>query len=185
MPALTRRTIEKTRSMVYVALFAVLMAVCAWISVPAAVPFTMQTFAVFLALSILGGKRGTLAVVVYILMGAVGMPVFSHFQGGLGVLFQATGGYIIGFLLTALIVWGMESLARQRIWIQILSMLLGLLACYAFGTAWFMVLYARTSGAIGAGTALLWCVVPYAIPDLVKLSLALLLSRRLSKLIKL
>lgn len=184
MTTLTRRTIEKTRNMVYIALFAVLMAVCAWISVPAAVPFTMQTFAVFLAVGVLGGRRGTLAVVVYILMGAVGMPVFSHFQGGLGVLFQITGGYILGFLFTALIMWGMESLARQRIWIRIFSMLLGLLACYAFGTAWFMVLYARANQAIGLGAALLWCVVPYVIPDLIKLSLALLLSRRLSKLIK-
>ena len=185
MPALTRRTIEKTRSMVYVALFAVLMAVCAWISVPAAVPFTMQTFAVFLALRVLGGRRGTLAVVVYILMGAVGMPVFSHFQGGLGVLFQASGGYIIGFLFTALIIWRTEGLAGQRVWIQILSMLLGLLACYAFGTAWFMVLYARTSGAIGVGTALLWCVAPYIIPDLVKMALALTLACRLRTALKL
>lgn len=185
MPALTRRTIEKTRSMVYVALFAVLMAVCAWISVPSAVPFTMQTFAVFLALNVLGGRRGTLAVVVYILMGAVGMPVFSHFQGGLGVLFQASGGYIIGFLFTALIMWGMESFAGQRVWIRILSMLLGLLVCYAFGTAWFMVLYARTSGAIGVGAALLWCVVPYIIPDLIKMALTLTLARRLHTALKL
>ena len=179
------RTSEKTRSMVYIALFAVLMAVCAWISVPAAVPFTMQTFAIFLAVGVLGGRQGTLAVLVYILMGTVGMPVFSHFQGGLGVLFQTSGGYILGFLLTALIMWGMESFAGQRIWVRILSMVLGLLACYAFGTAWFMILYARTHQAIGVGAALLWCVVPYIIPDLVKMALALTLTRRLRTALKL
>ena len=179
------RTSEKTRSMVYVALFAVLMAVCAWISVPAAVPFTMQTFAVFLAVGVLGGRRGTLAVAVYILMGAVGMPVFSHFTGGLGVLFQATGGYILGFLLTALILWGAEALCKTKPWVRVTAMVLGLLACYAFGTLWFVVLYSRNTGAIGFGTALLWCVVPYIIPDLVKLALALTLTRRLRTALKL
>lgn len=185
MPKPTTRTSEKTRNMVYIALFAVLMAVCAWISVPAAVPFTMQTFAVFLAVGVLGGRRGTLAIVVYILMGAVGMPVFSHFQGGPGVLFQATGGYILGFLFTALIMWGMEALLGRKPWVLIASMVLGLIACYAFGTIWFMILYTRSTGAIGLGAALLWCVVPYIIPDLIKMALALTLTRRLRSALKL
>ena len=184
MPTPTR-TSEKTRNMVYIALFAVLMAVCAWISVPAAVPFTMQTFAVFLAVGVLGGRQGTLAIVVYILMGAVGMPVFSHFTGGLGVLFQATGGYILGFLFTALIMWGMEALLGRKSWVRITSMILGLIACYAFGTVWFMILYTRNTGAIGLGAALLWCVVPYVIPDLIKMALALTLTRRLRTALKL
>ncbi len=184
MPAPTR-TSEKTRNMVYIALFAVLMAVCAWISVPAAVPFTMQTFAVFLAVGVLGGRKGTLAIVVYILMGAVGMPVFSHFTGGPGVLFQATGGYILGFLLTALIMWGMEAALGHKLWVHIISMVLGLIACYAFGTLWFVLLYTRTTGAIGFGTALLWCVVPYILPDLIKLALALTLTHRLRTVFKL
>ena len=185
MPRSTTRTTEKTRNMVYIALFAVLMAVCAWISVPAAVPFTMQTFAVFLAVGVLGGRKGTIAVVVYILMGAVGMPVFSHFQGGLGVLFQATGGYILGFLLTALIMWGMETLSNGKPWVTITSMVLGLLACYAFGTIWFVILYTRNTGTIGPGAALLWCVAPYIIPDLAKMALALTLTRRLRTALKL
>ena len=185
MPAPTTRTSEKTRSMVYIALFAVLMAVCAWISVPAAVPFTMQTFAVFLAVGVLGGRKGTLAIAVYILMGAVGMPVFSHFTGGLGVLFQATGGYILGFLFTALLQWGMETALGRRPWVRIISMVLGLLACYAFGTAWFVILYTRSTGAIGFGTALLWCVAPYILPDLAKMALALTLTRRLRSALKL
>ena len=67
----------RTVDMVYIALFAVMIAVCSWISVPATVPFTMQTFGVFLAGATLGGKRGTLSVLVWLLLGAVGMPVFS------------------------------------------------------------------------------------------------------------
>ena len=68
----------KVLSLTYVALMAALMAVCAWITIPVGpVPFTMQTFAVFAALGLLGGKRGTLAVVVYLLLGLVGLPVFA------------------------------------------------------------------------------------------------------------
>ena len=86
----------RTVDMAYIALFAVVMAVCAWISIPAAVPFTLQTFGVFLAVGLLGGKRGTLAVLIYLLLGAVGIPVFAGFNGGLGYMLGATGGYIVG-----------------------------------------------------------------------------------------
>ena len=91
--------------MAYNALFAVLLTVCAWISVPLPVPFTLQTFAIFAALGILGGRRGTWAVAVYLLLGAVGLPVFSGFRGGLGALLGTTGGYILGFLALALVYW--------------------------------------------------------------------------------
>lgn len=175
---------QRTRDMAYIALFAVVMAVCAWISIPTAVPFTMQTLGVFLAVGVLGGKRGTLAVAVYLTMGAVGLPVFSGFTGGLGRLLHVTGGYLIGFLLCALVMWAMETVFGRKQGVSALSMVLGLLACYAFGTAWYMLLYAQSSGTVGLGAVLLWCVVPYLIPDAVKIALALLLSRRLKKLIK-
>lgn len=99
----------KTRDMALIAAFAAVITVCAWISVPAAVPFTLQTFAVFLAVGLLGGKRGTIAVAVYILLGAVGVPVFSGFNGGLGALLGITGGYILGFLAAAAVMWGLTS----------------------------------------------------------------------------
>ena len=176
---------QRTRDLAYIALFAVLMAVCSWISIPTVVPFTLQTFAVFLAVGVLGGKRGSLAVLVFILLGAVGVPVFAGFQGGLGVLLGTTGGYIIGFLFTGLLMWLMEALLGKKLWVLAVSMVLGLAVCYAFGTAWFMVVYARTSGAVGLGTALGWCVIPFIIPDLAKIALALLLSHRLGKVLKL
>ena len=77
---------SKTYDLVYIAVFAVVMAVCSWISIPAQVPFTLQTFGVFMAVGVLGGKRGTLAVLVYVLLGAVGVPVFAGFSGGIGAL---------------------------------------------------------------------------------------------------
>ena len=167
-----------------IALCAAVMAVCSWISIPAAVPFTMQTFGVFLAVGLLGGRNGTLAVLVYILLGAAGLPVFSGFNGGIGHLFGATGGYIIGFVFSALLMWLAEALFGKSNKVLIVSMVAGLLVCYAFGTAWFMVVYARDSGSIGLITALSWCVFPYIIPDALKILLAAVLTRRLRPLIK-
>ena len=175
---------SKTRDLVYCAMFAVLIAVCSWISIPAAVPFTLQTFGIFVTVGILGGKRGSMSVLIYLLLGAVGIPVFAGFKGGIGALLGTTGGYIIGFLFSALIMWGMEVLLGKKLWVQAVSMVLGLLACYAFGTIWFMVVYARSSGAIGLMTALGWCVFPFILPDAIKIALALVLSKRLAKLIR-
>ena len=171
-------TKTKTYDLAYIAIFAVLIAICSWISIPMTVPFTLQTFGVFMAVGVLGGKRGSLAVLVYILLGAIGVPVFAGFSGGLGILLNNTGGYIIGFLFSALVMWAMESLWGKKPVIQILSMVVGLIVCYAMGTIWFMVVYTRTSGAVGLGTVLGWCVIPFIIPDLVKIALAFVLSRR-------
>ena len=173
-----------TRDMVYIALFACLMAICAWISIPGQIPFTLQTMGVFLAVGLLGGKRGTLAVLVYILMGAVGLPVFSGMSGGIGKLLGMTGGYIVGFLFSALIMWAMEALLGKKLWVLALSMVAGLIVCYAFGTGWFLVVYTNSKGAITLGAVLGMCVLPYIIPDLIKIALALVLTRILRKHIK-
>ena len=173
------------RDMAYIALLAVMMAVCSWISIPYVVPFTLQTFAVFLAVGVLGGRRGTMAVLVYLLMGAVGLPVFTGFSGGIGHLLGSTGGYIVGFVFTALVMWGMERIPGSRTVVLAVSMVLGLLVCYAFGTAWFLLVYARTTGPVGVWTAVGWCVAPYVVPDLMKLALALVLRRRLRGAIRL
>ena len=170
--------------LVMVALFAALIAVCAWITIPGAVPFTLQTMGVFLAVGLLGGKRGTAAVLVYILLGAVGMPVFSGFSCGVGRLLGTTGGYIIGFLVAALAMWAMEAIFGKAKWVLPVSMLLGLLLCYAFGTAWFLVLYTQTKGAISVASVLSMCVVPFIIPDLLKIALALLLTSRLKRFLR-
>ena len=177
----------RTLDMAYIALFAVLMAVCAWITVPLPKPlvqFTLQTFAMFMALTTLGGRRGLYAMVVYLLLGAVGVPVFSGFRGGLGVLLDTTGGYIIGFAAAALVYWLLTAKLGEALPVKIVACVLGLAVCYAFGTAWFLVLYARTTGPIGVTTALSWCVLPYIVPDLLKLALAVVLSGRIKKFLK-
>ena len=174
----------KTTDLVYIALCAVLIAVCSWVSIPSTIPFTMQTFAIFCVLGLLGGRRGTIAVVVYLLLGAIGLPVFASFTGGAGILLGTTGGYMMGFIFMGIIYWLFESLIGDRLAVRIVSMVLGLAVCYAFGTGWFMLVYARQTGAIGLSTALAWCVLPFIIPDLVKLAAAELVSRRVKKWIK-
>ena len=174
----------KTLDMVYIGLMACLMAICSWISIPTVVPFTLQTMGVFLAVGLLGGKRGSLAVLVYILLGAVGLPVFSGFKGGIGALLGTPGGYIVGFLASARVMWAMEKAFGKAKWVLPVSMVLGLIACYAIGTAWFMVVYARNTGAVGMMTVLGWCVFPFVIPDLLKIGLALFLTKALKRFVK-
>ena len=170
--------------LVYISIGASLIAVCSWISIPTAVPFTLQTFAVFFVLLLLGGERGTLATLVYVLLGAVGVPVFAGFGGGVGILFGSTGGYIWGFLLIGLIYILFTRLFGKKIVVKVAALILGLIVCYAFGTAWFMHVYIQNSGKVGLITVLGWCVFPFIIPDLVKLALAVVIARRIAPFIK-
>lgn len=164
------------------ALGAALIAVCSWISIPSptGIFFTLQTFAIFLVAGLLGTKSGTLSVLVYLLLGAVGLPVFAGFKGGVASLFGVTGGYLIGFLLTALTVGILTKLLGKKVPALILAMVLGLVLCYAFGSLWFQVVYTRTNDAgMTFWSILTICVIPYLIPDAVKMALAIFLVRRL------
>lgn len=169
----------------YMALFVTLIAICSWISIPSTVPFTLQTFGVFVSLLMLGGKRGTITVSVYLLLGAVGIPVFSGFSGGLGSLLGSTGGYLIGFLTMTLLYWALEGVIGKKKVMKILVLLLGLAICYAFGTLWFVTVYTSSTGSVGIMTALSWCVFPYIIPDVAKLVLAFCVADRLKAYVQL
>lgn len=171
----------KTFDMVYVALFAVLITICSWITIPTLVPFTLQTFGVFCAVGFLGGKRGTLAILIYVLLGVVGVPVFAGFKGGLGELLGMTGGYIIGFIFAGLIFWLITGLFGKKLVSTVIGMLAGLLVCYAFGSVWFMAVYSHNNGAVGIASVLSWCVLPFIIPDLVKLVIAVTIVKRVTR----
>ncbi len=167
------------RDMCYIAMCVALTAVCAWLVIPSSPPFTLQTLAVFLTVGLLGGRRGTMAVGVYLLLGAVGLPVFSGFQGGFGVLLGATGGYLLGFWCAALVMWGAEHTPLPLL----PRMILGQLVCYAFGTAWYMGFYLSAGGSGNFLVVLGISVLPFLLPDLAKIALALFLVRRLKPLL--
>lgn len=162
---------------------AVLICVCSWISVPAAVPFTMQTFAVFCSLLLLGGKDGTAAIGLYLLMGAAGLPVFSGFRGGIGHLLGPTGGYVIGFLFSGIIYMMMEPLIMKKRSFCRIALSAGLAGCYFIGTLWFTAVYMGQGSYFSFTKVLSMCVLPYIIPDLLKMSLAVYLSGRIRKYI--
>ena len=171
---------KRLLSFTYCALFAAFIAVCAWMTVPYTIPFTLQTFGIFSAAGILGGKRGTLAVFIYIMLGVVGLPVFSGFGSGIGYVVGATGGYIVGFLFAAAVSGAMMKFIGYSFLPMLISMMAGNLVCYAFGTAWYVAVYA---GETSISAVLMMCVVPYIIPDLIKIFLAALLTARLKKYI--
>lgn len=168
---------NRTRNVVFIALFVALICVTAWITIPSAIPFTLQLFGIFLTLGLLGGKKGTIAVACYLLLGVAGAPVFSGFRGGIGVLSGVTGGYIVGFLFSALVYWGMTALFKKKSFAEILGMILGLLVCYAFGTAWFVFVKGNAGTPVSVGAALMTCVVPFLVFDGVKILLAILMTR--------
>ena len=170
----------KVRNMALCALFAALLAVCAWLAVPVGdTVFTMQTFGIFLALGLLGGQRGTTAIFVYLVLGAVGLPVFTGFRGGIGALAGVTGGYLTGFLLSGLVYWLITALWGSKKTVRLAAMAAGLIACYLFGSLWFRFGYLQEGSAAGLGLILAKCVLPYLLPDICKLALAWYLTGRL------
>lgn len=166
-----------TRSLVLAALFAALTAVCSQIQIPLPyVPINLALFAVHLSGALLGPKWGALSMAAYALLGAVGVPVFAGFKSGPAALFGKTGGYILGYILCALIVGLMTRRFGFRLPGLCLSMAVGVAACYLFGTVWFMALTGMNLVA-----SLSYCVIPFLPGDAVKILLAALLALRLQK----
>ncbi len=171
------------REIAFAGMGAALITLCSWLSIPMTVPITLQTFAVCLVTALFGLKLGLVTVAAYLLLGAAGVPVFSGFRGGIGALLGVTGGYLVGFLFTALAVGLAVRRFGKRTVVLVISMAVGILLCYAFGTAWFLTVYNRGSGEIGVLSALSLCVFPYLIPDGVKIAMAALLTKRLDPLV--
>lgn len=164
------------KHMAHCGLFAALLTICACLSFPVGdMVITLQTFGVFLCLGVLGGKRGVMAICIYLLLGAAGVPVFSGFRGGVGALLGATGGYITGFLVCGLIYWLLTSLFPGK---QLFPMLAGLMACYCVGSLWYFRFYLAAGGS-GAFSVILLQNLLFLPGDLLKLILARYLTKRI------
>lgn len=175
----------KTRDMIICAIFAAVLCIFSVMTIPIAlVPFSMAVFGILLTSYVLGAKRSIIAVVVFILLGAIGLPVFSGFRGGVSVLAGPTGGYITAYIFTAWFVGYFTSkLPIQKIkhmTLSILIMFVGVAICYLLGTVQFMFVQ-KTSFA----AALTMCVYPFIIADIIKCVMATvigyILRRTLSK----
>ena len=157
-------SISDTKNLVLCAVCAAITCVLAPLSIPLAggVPISLATFAVMLAGVLLGGSLGALSQLIYVLLGAVGLPVFAGWTGGLGNVLGMTGGFIIGYIpcawLTGLIYkkFGYTAKKSAKILFMIIGMVVGNIALYALGTVWFMVVTGMTLEA-----SLAACVIPF------------------------
>lgn len=155
----------------FTAVMAAVLCVLGPLSVPVGpIPFSFATLGIYLVLYPLGWRWGTASVLVYVLLGTAGLPVFSGFSGGLGKLLGPTGGYIAGYLFLAVIAGAFIQHGRNR-FIQFLGMLLGTAVLYAFGTAWFCL-----QGGFALGVALQKCVWIFIPGDLAKMAIAVVIG---------
>lgn len=164
------------KDMVLMALFAAVFCVLAPLAVPIGpVPISLTNFVIFISVYVLGWQRAVITYVVYLMIGLVGLPVFSGFQGGIGKMMGPTGGYLIGFIFTA-VISGLfikiktNNTVTNRL-LGILGMILGMLVAYAFGTAWFC--YSTGTGIFAALTL---CVFPFLLGDVVKMIVAVVVA---------
>jgi len=171
---------SKTTNLILCALFAALTAVFSWIAIPlpfTPVPVVLATMATCLAGSLLGPRYGSFSMIVYVLLGAAGIPVFHSFTGGLGILAGPTGGYIIGYIISALICGLLlDVLAKKKLtwWSMAVSMTAGLTGCYVLGTLWFII---STGNSLGA--ALVMCVLPFLPGEILKIFASMMLVKKL------
>ena len=171
-------------SIARIGLSAAFIAVCSWISFPiGAVPITLQTFAVILVVSLFGTVQGTVAVLIYIFSGAIGLPVFAAFNSGVGYILGPTGGFIIGFIFTAVTEGLITENFKKKIAVPV-AMAAGIAVCYIFGTVWFLASFDMAGNPVTLGKALTVCVLPFIIPDAIKTVLASLLSFKLKPLLE-
>ena len=175
----------KTREMVFTAIAAALICISApfVIPLPSAVPLSLATVMVYLSGTILGKTKGTLAVVIYLLIGLVGLPVFSGFTGGLSWFAGVTGGYLIGYIPCTFLTGLFTEAFSGKIWAMVTGMVLGTISLYVIGTAWFMLFTGSDMT-----SALFSCVVPFLVSDIIKIvgvtAISLPLRKKLNPIIK-
>lgn len=167
----------KYKNVCLVALFAALICVLSPLSIPiGAVPLSLATLVVYITSACLG-KKGTLSVLVFILLGAIGLPVFSSFQGGFSVITGLTGGYILGYVPCAFVTGFASDRWQRKPLPLLLSMLTGTVILYAVGTLQYMLLSGNP-----LLPSLLACVVPFLPGDAVKILAALLLAIKIKNI---
>ena len=179
------KTISGVHQLCLIALMSAVMCLIGPLSIPIGeVPVSAATLIIYLTVYLLGTKMGTISCIIYLLLGFAGLPVFSGYTAGAAKLLGPTGGYLIGYIFMALICGlFMEKSGYKMLWC-ITGMIIGTAVLYLFGTVWFMSVYAKSSGAIGLVTVLSWCVIPFIIPDVIKIMLALFLAKQLSRVVQ-
>jgi biotin transport system substrate-specific component len=169
------------KPLILCSLFAALTGICSIISIPlpfSPVPINLALLSVYMAGGLLGAKYGSLSQIIYLLLGAIGLPVFHNLTGGLAIIAGPTGGFIIGYIAAAFIV-GLFYSRSNKTSALVVGILAGLTACYAFGTFWFIYI----TGTYSLEAALLLCVIPFLPGDALKILAAVFLIKKLRPII--
>ena len=161
----------KTRKILLCGLFGALTAVFSQLVLPlGVVPVSLATLIVLLGAGLLGARLGALSQILYVFLGAIGLPVFHGMQGGLGILAGPTGGFLLGYIVCAWVTGTLLEKNFSPTW----AMIAGTAVCYCFGSLWFWVI---TGGP--AWSVLLSCVLPFLPGDALKIVAAVQLVKRL------
>lgn len=144
------------------------------ITLPTMIPITLQTFGLYLIALSLNPKESFIICLLYVIIGAIGLPVFSGFGGGLGSLLGPAGGYIYSFPIMALVIGCVSRINGKSNIVSVLACVSGTVVCYSIGTLWFM--YVTQNSFIAALT---YCVFPFLLGDAIKIGIAQIISRKL------
>lgn len=172
---------SKVKTMVTTAMVTAVICVMAPFSIPIGpVPISLTLFAIYIGLYAIGWKWGTVSILLYILIGLVGLPVYSNFSSGIGKLLGPTGGYIFGFIFVGIIAGLFIDLFENKIYMHVIGMVLGVIVCYLFGTIWF----AKVMEGYTFTTALAACVYPFIPADIIKMIIAVIAGPAIRKGVK-
>ena len=160
------------KDLTIIALFTAILCVVSPFTIPVGlVPISVSSLAIFLACAVLGTVKSTVAVSVYILIGLTGLPVYSSFTGGFGVLFGVTGGFIIGYIPCALVTSVILKAFENKKSLYFIAFTVGTIVLYLCGVGYYTLAYQVTFS-----VAILTCVVPFIVVDIIKIILATTLT---------
>lgn len=180
MSNLEKRPTFSSKNLTLIAVFTAILCIVSPFSIQAfSVPISLSSLAVFIAATTLGGKNALISTLCYVSLGVIGLPVFSGFLGGFGVIMGVTGGYIIGYLPCAFIVGVIITALKGKKGLYFIAFIVGTIILYIFGTAFYIVVYK-----VNILVALSTCVVPFLVVDGVKIILATIYSISVKPLLK-
>lgn len=166
-----------SKSIALISMFLSLLIICSWITIPFTVPFTLQTLAIFCIILLTNIKISLVTIILYIILGILGFPVFNSFQGGIGILLGPTGGFIIGFVPMIITSSILIKKNNKKI-VNFVYLFIGLIVCYITGSLWYYYLYKLETNYINI---LMITVLPFIIPDAIKIFISLLITSRINK----
>ena len=170
---------EKIKDVVNIGISVCLLIISSWIQIPLTIPITLQILSIFVISGIFSFKQSFVSVIIYIVLGIIGLPVFSMFNNGIGVIVGYNGGFIVSFILIPIIVNIFNYKTKDNYKLLFVSFIVSLLMVYILGSIWFMKVYLMNTGTISYINVLAIAVIPFIIPDIIKIVIALIIIRKI------